>query len=50
MDEHTFDEFDIMRGCRSMTKGFFGFGSIVEEDSIKNVGKFKGWLEIISEK
>lgn len=48
IDDNTFDEFDIMRGNRCMKKGFFG--GITEPENLRNVGKFKGWLEIMSEK
>jgi hypothetical protein len=48
IDENTFDEFFIMRGSRTMKKGFFG--GISEPENLRKVGKFKGWLEIISEK
>lgn len=48
IDENTFDEFDIMRGSLCMKKGFFG--GIAEPENLRNVGKFKGWLEVMSEK
>ena len=47
MDRNTFDEFDLRRGKRIVEDSLFSklIGSDVGE---KIVGKFKGWIEIIS--
>lgn len=48
MDSNTFDEFDINRGTRLQKKNFFG--SLTKPETLKKVGLFKGWIEVMSDK
>jgi len=48
IDLNTFDQFNIQRGTRLVKESWFS--DEVQHETTKNVGVFKGWIEIISEK
>lgn len=47
IDKFTFDEFEIMRGSRVNSNSVF-YDLLGIDQAEKNVGKFKGWIDIMS--
>ena len=48
IDKSTFDEYDIMRGSRVTHNSVF-LELVGINETEKNVGKFKGWIDVLSE-
>lgn len=48
IDKATFDEYDIMRGSRVSQNSVF-LELLGIDQTEKNVGKFKGWIDVMSE-